>query len=153
MASGSSRAEKSAKRAGEAASALRSNPYVQRLLEDEELRANIRDAFDAARGAYTRIANGKGPAKAIMEDKKVHKDLRSAAESLREASEQIRGRRRKRHWGRLLILAVIGAALALALSEDLRKMVLDRLFGAEEEFEYASTTSPAGSPETANTAS
>ncbi len=147
----SSRAEKSAKRAGEAASALRSNPYVQRLIEDEELRANIRDAFDAARNAYTRISNGKGPAKAIMEDKKVHRDLRSAAESLREASEQIRGRRRKRNWGRLLILAVIGAALALALSEDLRKAVLDRLFGAEEEFEYASTTSPASAPETAGT--
>jgi uncharacterized protein (UPF0147 family) len=127
---------------------------VQRLIEDDELRANIREAFEAARHAYTRISNGKGPAKAIMEDKKVHKDLRSAAESLREASEQIRGgRRRKRHWGRLLILALLGAALALALSEDLRKAVLDRLFGAEEEFEYASTTSSADSPETANTAS
>ena len=33
--------------------------------------------------------------------------------------------------------------LALALSEDLRKAVLDKLFGAEEEFEYTSTTTPA----------
>ena len=147
----SSRAQESAKRAGEAASALRANPYVQRLIEDDELRANIREAFEAARSAYARVANGKGPAKAIMEDKKVHKDLRSAAESLREASEQIRGPKRKRHWGRLLILALLGAALALALSEDLRKAVLDRLFGAEEEFEYASTTSPESAPETADT--
>ena len=41
------------------------------------------------------------------------------------------------------MLALIGGALAIALSEDLRKTVLDRLFGAEEEFEYSSTTAPA----------
>jgi hypothetical protein len=51
---------------------------------------------------------------------------------------------------------VVGAALALALSEDLRKKVLDALFGAEEEFEYTSTTSPstgstASASETAST--
>ncbi len=40
------------------------------------------------------------------------------------------------------MIALLGAALAIALSEDLRKAVLDRLFGAEEEFEYSSTTTP-----------
>ena len=33
--------------------------------------------------------------------------------------------------------------LAIALSEDLRTKVLDLLFGAEEEFDYSSTTAPA----------
>jgi uncharacterized protein (UPF0147 family) len=151
MAAKSKRATQSARKAGEAASSLRSNPYVQRLIEDEELRDNIREAVEAARDAYTRIANGKGPAKAIMEDKKVHKDLRKAAESLREASEQLRGKRRKSRLGRLILIALIGAAIALMLSEDIRKALLDRLFGAEEEFEYSSTTTPA--PETAGTTS
>jgi hypothetical protein len=128
------------KRAREATEAAK--PYVQRLIEDEELRANIKEAFEAARGAYERVANGKGPVRAITEDKKVHRDLRKTAESLREASEQLRGRRRKRRWGRLLLIGLIGAGLAIALSEDLRKAVLDRLFGAEEEFEYTSTTTP-----------
>ena len=95
MAAKSKRATQSAKKAGEAASSLRSNPYVQRLIEDEELRDNIREAVEAARDAYARIANGKGPAKAIMEDKKVHKDMRKAAESLRDASEALRGKRKK----------------------------------------------------------
>ena len=50
-----------------------------------------------------------------------------------------------------LLLLIVGAGAALALSEGLRKKVLDALFGAEEEFEYTSTTSapsssPAGSP-------
>jgi len=151
MAARTKRAQESARRVSEAASSLRSNPYVQRLIEDEELRANIREAFESARDAYSRIANGKGP-QALMDDKKVQKDLRKAAESMREASEQLRGkRRRKSRIGRLLVLALIGAALALLLSEELRKAVLDRLFGAEEEFEYTSTTSPA--PETASTQS
>ena len=152
MAASSKRAKESARKASEAASSLRSNPYVQRLIEDEELRDNIREAVEAARDAYARIANGKGPAKAIMEDKKVHKDMRKAAESLREASEALRGgRKRKSRLGRLILIALIGAAIALVLSEDIRKALLDKLFGAEEEFEYASTTSP--TPETAGTKS
>jgi hypothetical protein len=152
MAARTKRAQESARRAGEAASSLRSNPYVQRLIEDDDLRANIREAFESARHAYTRIANGKGPARALMEDKKVQRDLRKAAESMRVASEQLRGRRRRKgKLRRLLVIALIGAALALLLSEDLRKAVLDRLFGAEEEFEYTSTTSPAA--ETATTQS
>ena len=153
MAASTKRARESAKRASDAAASLRSNPYVQRLIEDDELRANIREAFDSARDAYTRIANGKGPAKALMEDKKVQRDLRKAAQSMREASEQLRGRRKRRRltFRRLVLLALIGAALALLLSEGLRKAVLDKMFGAEEEFEYTSTTSPA--PETASTQS
>ena len=35
--------------------------------------------------------------------------------------------------------------MAIALSEGLRNKVLDTLFGAEEEFDYTSTTSPAPS--------
>jgi hypothetical protein len=132
-----------ARQAREAARSAGSNPYVRRLIEDEELRGNVRDAFDAARHAYQRMSNGKGPVKAITEDKKVQRDLRQAAESLRDASDQLRGKRKHRRWGRLFVVALLGAALAIALSEDLRKTVLDRLFGAEEEFEYSSTTTPA----------
>ena len=138
------KATKTADRATDLYSVARENPYVQRLMEDEELRDSIRKAFESARGAYSRATgNGKGAVKAVTSDKKVQKDLRSAAESLREASEQLRApkRRRKRRLGRLILLAMIGAAVALVLSEDARKTVLDALFGAEEEFEYTSTTS------------
>jgi len=151
MAAKSKRAAKSAKKAGEAASSLRDNEYVQRLIEDDELRDNIREAVDAARDAYARIANGKGPAKAIMEDKKVHKDMRKAAESLREASDGLRGKQKKSRLGRIILVALLGTAIALIVSEDIRKAVLDKLFGAEEEFEYSSTTSQ--TPQTASTQS
>jgi hypothetical protein len=37
----------------------------------------------------------------------------------------------------------VSAVLALALSESLRSKALDMMFGAEEEFDYSSTTAPA----------
>jgi hypothetical protein len=125
-----------------AGQAVRSNAYVQRLVEDEELRANLRTAFDSAKRAYGRM-NGKGPTKAL-EDKKVQRELREAATSLREAADGLRGAKKKkgRRRGRLLVLGIVGAALAMALSEGLRKKVLDALFGAEEEFEYTASTTP-----------
>jgi uncharacterized protein (UPF0147 family) len=137
-------------RAGEAARSVASNPYLRRLMEDEELRENIRVAYEAAKHAYARMSNGKGPAKALMDDKKVQRDLRTAAQSLRDASQQLRGRRKGRRFGlgKALLVAILGAALVLILSEDARKMVLDKLFGAEEEFEYTSTTTPAPDTET-----
>jgi hypothetical protein len=127
------------------------NEYVRRLIEDAELRENLKTAFESGKRAYDRLSNGKGPAKALMDDKKVHKDLRNAAESLREASDQLRGKRESHTFRNLLMIAIVGSVLALVLSDDLRKAVLDRLFGAEEEFEYTSTTSAAPTPETAAT--
>ena len=134
-------------RASDIYETARENPYVQRLIEDDELRDSLRDAFEAAKGAYGRATgNGKGAVKAVTSDKKVQKDLREAAESLREASERLRKpAKKKSKLGRLVLLAVVGAVVALVVSEDARKTVLDALFGAEEEFEYTSTTSINGS--------
>lgn len=125
----------------------RENPYVQRLIEDEELRDSLRDAFESAKGAYGRATgNGKGAVKAVTSDKKVQKDLRDAAENLREAADRLRKPpKRKGGIGKLLLIAVVGAVIALAVSEGARKAVLDALFGAEEEFEYTSATSINGS--------
>ena len=125
-----------------AGKAVRSNEYVQRIVEDDELRENLRTAYRSARKAYVRMANGKGPVRAVTEDKKTQKELRQAAASLREAAESLRGRRRRRRRGRMLLVVIVGGGLALALNEGLRKKVLDALFGAEEEFEYTGSTTP-----------
>ncbi len=132
-----------AERAGDIYETARENPYVQRLIEDEDLRESLKDAFEASKRAYGRATgNGKGTVKAVTSDKKVQKDLRKAAENLQEASERLREKKkRKGGLGRLLLIAIVGAVIALAVSEGARKAVLDALFGAEEEFEYTSTTS------------
>lgn len=128
-------------------STARENPYVQRLVEDDELRDSLKNAFEAARGAYGRATSNGSAVKAVTSDKKVQRDLRTAAENLRDASEQLRApkKRKKSRLGRIVMLALVGAVVALILSEDARKTVLDALFGAEEEFEYTSTTSINGS--------
>jgi adenylosuccinate synthase len=146
MASKKKKAAKAGAGAVAAGKAARSNPYVQRIVQDDDLRENLRTAYESARKAYERMSNGKGPAKAILDDKKTQRELKEAATSLREAADTLRGAKaKKKRRGGKLILLLVGAGAALALSEGLRKKVLDALFGAEEEFEYTSTTSSAGS--------
>ena len=132
------------------------SPYVQRLIQDDELRDNIRTAFESGRSAYGRLNNGKAPAKVLLDDKKLHRDLQNAADSLRSASDALREgpkkKKRKGGIGRLLLLAIVGGAVAIGVSSDLRNKVLDLLFGAEEEFDYTSTTAPAAPAPTATAA-
>ena len=139
-------AKSKAKRARGAVSSVTDNDYVKRLVEDEDLRDSIRDAFEAARDAYERLSSNGSVIDTAIDDKKVHKDIKEAAENLRDASNRIRGQEKERHFGRLLLIAFVGAVLALIISEDLRKGLLDKVFGAEEEFEYTSTTTPTPAP-------
>lgn len=135
-----------ADRATDIYESARENPYVQRLMEDDELRSNLRDAFESAKKAYGRATgNGKGPVSAVTSDKKTQKEIRKAAEKLRDANARLQKPKRKSRLGRLIVLAVVGGIVALVVSEGARKAVLDALFGAEEEFEYTSTTSINGS--------
>ena len=135
-----------ATRARNAVGSAADNPYLRRLVEDEELRESIRDAFEAARDAYDRLSSNGSVIDTAIDDKKLHRDLKETAESLRDASNRLRGKEKERHWGRLLLIGLLAAILAIVLSEDIRKAVLDKLFGAEEEFEYTSTTTPAPAP-------
>jgi hypothetical protein len=140
-------AKDSFSKAEQAVRAAQANPYLQRLVEDEQLRASLRSAYGAARNAYGRMSNGKPASKALLEDRKLQGELRSAIDSLRQASSSLREpakrRRRRGGLGRSLMLLAVGGVLAMALSESLRSKVLDLLFGAEEEFDYTSTTAPA----------
>jgi hypothetical protein len=146
MASKKKKAAKAGSGALAAGQAARNNEYVQRLIEDDSLRDDLRTAFESARKAYDRI-NGKGPQKAL-DDKKTQKELKEAATSLKSAADSLRGGKKKKRGGKgkFLLVGIVGAGLALGLSEGLRNKVLDALFGAEEEFEYtSSTTSNSGS--------
>jgi hypothetical protein len=127
--------------------ALQGERYLQRLLEDEELRARLLGAYASARSAYGRLSNGKGPTHALFEDPKLQHELIDAANALREASISLmepapKPKRRRRRGRRSLALIFVGAVLAVALSPNLRKKVLDLMFGAEETFDYTSTTAP-----------
>jgi hypothetical protein len=131
--------------AGEAVRAAQRSRYLQRLLQDDELRGNLITAYGAARNAYGRMTNGKPATQAVFEDKKLQRELKEAASALRDASSALRKpapRRRRGGLGRTLLLIAVAGALAIALNEGLRSKVLDLLFGAEEEFDYSSSTAP-----------
>jgi hypothetical protein len=136
------------RKAVEAAWAAQGERYLQRLLADEELRSNLLGAYSSARSAYSRMGNGKGATHALLQDSKLQRELLDAANALRDASSSLKDtgaakpKRRRRSPARSLLLLLVGAGLALGLSSQLRSKVLDLLFGAEEEFDYTSTTTP-----------
>jgi hypothetical protein len=127
----------------------KSNPYVQRLLEDPKLRKNVSIVVTSSKSAYDRVNNGNLQAQKLLEDKKLHSDLGRALGAARDATIVLTTAKRRRRgltFGRALVLAGIGGGIAIAASEQLRSKALDLLFGAEEEFQYTPPASPPPSP-------
>jgi hypothetical protein len=130
----------------------KATPYIQRVIQDATLRENVRTAYDSTRSAYARLTNGKAPAKALLEDKKLQRDLQNAVEALKEASNALaeapkKPKPRKRGgFVRKIMIASLAFGLALAGSEKLRTKVLDMVFGKEEEFEYTPPPAAASTP-------
>ena len=150
-------ASKKAQKAQKMAMQARYNPYVQRIIEDEDLRDNVVQAYESARKAYARLNNGKSPTKQIFDDKKLQKELRKAAYNVKDVSVALHEAPQKKRRGlslkRVVLLGAVGTGVALAVSEGFRKKVLDTLFGAEEEFEYTSNTGGEAAPTPPTTAS
>jgi hypothetical protein len=131
----------------------KATPYIQRVIQDATLRENVRTAYDSTRSAYARLSNGKAPAKALLEDKKLQRDLQQAVEALRDASNALSEapkrqtpRKKRGGFGRKILIAGLGFGLAMAGSEKLRTKVLDMVFGKEEEFEYTPPPATASTP-------
>lgn len=128
----------------------KATPYIRRLVQDAQLRDNVKTAYESSRSAYTRLTNGKAPTKALLEDKKLQRDIQHAVEALRDATVALTEAPKKkvkksRGIGRKLMILTLGFGLALAGSEKLRTKVLDAVFGKEEEFQY---TPPPSTPST-----
>src|SRR5947209_10963590 len=93
--------------------AKRTLPYVQRLLEDEYVQDQLREAAIGLRKTYGRAARKRTQA---PDDKKLYESLRRAATSIRNATVALRRpepppKRRVRKL--LIIVAAAGAAAML----------------------------------------
>lgn len=142
--------------AADVAELARSNPYIEQLIEDPNLRKNVSAAINSGKSAYGRLSNGNVNPQALLEDRKLHAELGRALGAARDATIVLvnapnRRRRSGLTFGRVLILGAIGTGVALGVSESLRSKVLDVLFGAEEEFEYT-PPAPPSSPSPTTTA-
>ncbi|MGE4428514.1 MAG: hypothetical protein AB7G37_18835 [Solirubrobacteraceae bacterium] len=122
---------------------------VRNLIENQDLHEDLRTLAEAARTAYARVA-GAGPA-ALLQDKKVHSELRNASDALLDAKKSLKGKKKKEKKGRglfgFLVLGLGGAVAAVVAVPSVRSKALDIVFGPEEELDYSvGSAAPAGSP-------
>jgi hypothetical protein len=116
-------------------------PYVQRALQDEELRDNLRSAFATARDVYDELIGGRGVtgvASKVASDKDIQDQLRSTIEDLRSAADRIQ--RKDDRTGRNFSLLLAGIALGILFNPltgpETRRWLKDRIFGEDEEFGF-----------------
>jgi hypothetical protein len=122
------------------------------MIEDPEFRATVHEAIDSARSVFTQLNASKAPAKKLAEDSKLQTDVKHALETLQEATSSLRAeqpeppRRRKRRGRRMLMWLCFGTLISFAASPWLRNKALDKMFGAEEEFQYSPPPAPPPTP-------
>jgi len=116
-------------------------PYVERALTDEDLRQNVRNAFESAREVYNELLGGRGAiplATRVATDKEIKDRLKDAVDELREAADRVQGK--KEHGARNTMLLMTGIALGILFNpvsgSQTRKWLADRLFGGGDDFTY-----------------
>lgn len=116
-------------------------PYLERALRDEEFRADLKEAFSAARELYGPLAKSgsvKDSARALASDKKTQEQLRRAFEELASAAETIsdgKGKKRKGKKGRkaLLLAGIVAGALYNPWTgPQTREKLLDMIAGSDD---------------------
>jgi hypothetical protein len=117
-------------------------PYVNRALQDDEIRTNVFRAWSAARKVYGELG-GEGPlgaASKLSGKDSVREDLDTTVQSLSEAIVRMSGKQPKKRggWGMFFLLAATLVVLFNpATGTSTRKWLKDHLFGSEEEFDYS----------------
>jgi hypothetical protein len=116
-------------------------PYIERALTDEDLRDNVRNAFESAREVYNELLGGRGAiplATRVATDKEIQDRLREAIDELREAADRVQGK--KEHSARNGTLLLTGIVLGILFNPvtgaQTRKWLSDTLFGPSDEFTY-----------------
>jgi len=118
-------------------------PYVERALKDEELRDNVRQAFQAAKEVYGELVSKGHISKAAthaVTDREVQENMRTAIEELRHAASRVQGQEDEPHRGRNTTLLLSGIALGILFNPvtgpQARAWLRENLLGPFEELDF-----------------
>ena len=116
-------------------------PYIERAMKDEDLRDNVRNAFDSAREIYNELIGGRGAipvATRVATDKDIQDRLKDAIDEVRQAADRVQGK--KDHGARNTMLLLTGITLGILFNpvsgSQTRKWLSDKLFGPSDDFTY-----------------
>ena len=125
-------------------------PYFERALRDEDLRDDVRSAFESARNVYYELMGGRGMipvATRVATDKDIQHELKSAIADLRKAADRVQGK--EDHGARNTTFLLAGIALGILFNPmtgpATRKWLSDLVFGGDDDFTYSSAGSDGGS--------
>ena len=113
-------------------------PYLERALRDEDFRKDLKDALGAARELYGPLTkqNGvSGSAKVLATDKKAQEQMRRALDDLMSAKDTLKGKKKKSHKGRNMVLlagVVAGALYNPWTGPQTREKLLDMIAGSDD---------------------
>jgi len=124
-------------------------PYVERALNDEELREHVKQAYSAAREIYDELIAPRGVVgiARVAAEPDVQDNLRVAIGELRQAANRLQGRK-EHHPGRTFILltgVVVGLLYNPFTGPETRRWLRDKVLGGGDEFGFDSSPGDNGS--------
>jgi hypothetical protein len=126
-------------------------PYVERAMQDEDLRDNVLAAFAAAKEVYADLVGDRGVtgiASRVATDKDVQENLKKAVDELRQAADRIQGK--DEHKGRNSMLLLTGITIGILFNPmtgpATRKWIKDKVLGpSDDDFTYGGNSSSGSS--------
>ena len=120
-------------------------PYVDRAIHDEDLRDNLKEAFNAARDVYAELLGGRNltaTATRVATDKDIQDNLKKTIEELRTAADRMQGKKDHGARNAMLLMAGITAGILLnpATGPQTRKWLMEKITGeSSDDFSYSSS--------------
>jgi hypothetical protein len=120
-------------------------PYVERALKDEDLRDNLKSAFESARTVYAELLGDRGMtgiAARAATDKEIQDNLKKVIDELRTAADRVQGK--KDHGARNAMLLLTGLTIGIlynpATGPQTRQWLKEKVLGPDEDFTYGGSS-------------